>query len=36
MSLTDISKKHKKIYTNEDGDILFEGGFGDEDAHHKK
>jgi hypothetical protein len=36
MSLTDISKKHRKIYTNEDGDILFEGGFGDEDAHHKK
>jgi hypothetical protein len=31
MRLTDITKKVRKIFTNEDGDILFEGGFGDED-----
>jgi hypothetical protein len=36
MSLRDITKKPRKVCTNEDGDILFEGGFGDEDAHHKK
>ena len=36
MNLSDITKKVKKIFTNEDGDILFEGGFGDGDQNHKK
>lgn len=36
MSLTDITKKHRKIYTNNEGDILYEGGFGDEDRDRRK